>query len=1484
MSVGPAAAGGTDRGPAATVASPAEPPADQSATRRRVAHDPARSGSLRLFVVHADEDAWFVEGFLLEALRLPKGEVLVSSQLEPGAVVVQELARGAVSPVTVVVVSPAFLASRWAQFANDLALHQSIDAANDGSATLVPVILADCDVPLLSRFREPLDFRKQGSAHWEAEAAKLRKRIAAPAPAVTVLPCPYPGIRPFTTEDAARFHGRDKEVRDLLGRLRDGQRELYVIGPSGSGKSSLVAAGLVPSLARSPELAGGSFLVRRMRPGADPTVALATALEATATERSDPAMHWLGDTVGRLLASHPAHQRLLIFIDQLEELFTTAGATPRAAFIAAIRVLRGDARVALVFTLRADFYASLMESALWTDLDGHLSRLDVGPLRGDKLRIAIEAPAQALGVYLEPVLVERLLHDVADEPGALPLLQDTLLDLWHHRARGLLRLAEYDAMSDGAQTGLVVTLARRANGALNDLSPARRQIARRVLLRLVQFGDGTATTRRQQTRAALATVGDAPKDLDAVIRHLTDRRLVTTSGDDDVTASVRVDLAHKGLAVARASAKRVDSQAGREALVDLSHEALITGWPDFRRWIGERSADEQRRRRLEGKVGEWIERGRGTASLLDAVELVEAVQWIKSEAARELGHPAGLAELVSASKAVHTRQRRRRRGLIGGIFAALVVVAGVVVVLALAARNEANNAREQASNARDQEKNAREQTSRAEASDRESRQRLATISQSFAERGRQLVVEGHFQEAVPYLLAARRNGIDVVPLKMLKMMFSAASRHLPLVPALEHQARVVSAAFSPDGTRVVTASSDGTARVWDAASGTPVTRPLVHQAAVMSAAFSPDGTRVVTASGDKTARMWDAATGTPLTRPLEHQAAVVSAAFSPDGTRVVTASWDMTARVWDAATGTPVTHPLEHQSVVWSAAFSPDGTRVVTASLDMTARVWDAVTGTPVTRLEHQADVVSAAFSPDGTRVVTASLDMTARVWDAVTGMPVTPPLAHHARVESASFCPDGTRVVTASDDNTALVWDAATGTPVTPPLAHHGWVTSAAFSSDGTRVVTASDDNTALVWDAATGMPVTSPLVHQAAVSHAAFSPDGTRVVTASEDNTARVWNAATGTPVTRPLEHKARVESAAFSPDGTRVVTASRDKTARVWDAATGTPITLPLEHQAAVVSAAFSPDGTRVVTASWDETARVWDAATGSSLTRPLEHHGWVTSAAFSPDGTRVVTASYDKTARVWDAATGKPVTSPLVHQAAVSHAAFSPDGTRVVTASEDNTARVWDTATGTPVTPPLEHHGRVTSAAFSPDSTRVVTASEDKTARVWDAATGTPVTRPLEHQGVVFSAAFSPDGTRVATASLDKTARVWDAATGTPVTRPLEHQATVVSAAFSPDGTRVVTASGDKTARVWDAATGTPVTHALEHQAEVHSATFSPDGTRIATASEDKTARIWDVQLDEGTLERWAAVAERSPFVLDGIALVRRAPRRRSKPAD
>jgi len=579
-----------------------------------------------------------------------------------------------------------------------------------------------------------------------------------------------------------------------------------------------------------------------------------------------------------------------------------------------------------------------------------------------------------------------------------------------------------------------------------------------------------------------------------------------------------------------------------------------------------------------------------------------------------------------------------------------------------------------------------------------------------------------------------------------------------------HGDPVVCAHYSPDGTRIVTASFDGTARIWDARSGAQLALFSGHGVAMYSAFYSPDGTRIVTASDDKIATVWDANSGARLAVLSGHGERIRSAAFSPDGTRIVTASADKTARIWDARTGARLAQLAGHGDPVLSAAYSPDGKRIVTASVDKSARIWDARTGAELALLAgHGGLVLSAAFSPDGTRIVTASADETARIWDARTGAQLAVLAGHGGPFYSAAYSPDGRRIVTASQDKTARIWDALTATPLAVLSGHGDFVLSAAYSPDGRRIVTASEDNTARIWDARTGAELTALTGHLDIVNSASYSPDGTRVLTASNDKTARIWDARAGARLAELSGHAGFVNSAAYSPDGTRVVTASSDKTVRVWDANTGAQLAQLSGHGQNVLSATYSADGERIVTASVDKTARIWDVRSLVQLAVLAGHTRSVKSAVYSPDGMRIVTASADKTARVWDAHTGAEIVVLSGHSNAVNSAAFSPDGAHVLTASFDKTARIWDARSGSELTRLVGHGDLVLSAAYSRDGTRIVTTSLDRTARIWDARTGAQL---AVLAGNVGGAAFSPDGTRIVTASTDDTGRIWDA--GIPAT--------------------------------------------------------------------------------------------------------------------
>ncbi|HMA36982.1 MAG TPA: AAA-like domain-containing protein [Chloroflexia bacterium] len=593
---------------------------------------------------------------------------------------------------------------------------------------------------------------------------------------------------------------------------------------------------------------------------------------------------------------------------------------------------------------------------------------------------------------------------------------------------------------------------------------------------------------------------------------------------------------------------------------------------------------------------------------------------------------------------------------------------------------------------------------------------------------------------------------------------------------------VTSAAWSPDGRRIVTAGGTPAVQLWDAATGQPQGIVPGAGAVILALAWSPDGRYLATASRDGSARIWAPGAGAgpaQLCGVLAgHTGEVLDVAWSPDGRRLVTASRDNTARLWDApaacAGGPGVARAVlaGHTGWVRSAAWSPDGTQIVTASADTTARIWDRVTGRTVQTLQgHIRDVRSAAWSPDGTRIVTASEDKTAKIWDAASGQEQHTLRGHTAEVNSAAWSPDGRSIVTASADATARLWDGASGQETLALRGHDGAVLAAAWSPDGRQIVTASADRTARVWSVA---PAPERLVLEGqtqALLAVAYRPDGRAVATGDQAGTVKIWDVAT--PPGRLLRalpaQKGAVRAVAWSPDGQALATASADGTATIWDAATGQPQGTLAGHTDGLAAVAWSPDGHDLATGSADTTARLWDVgrpppagAPGPPALRTLQGHtGGVAGLAWSPDGRRIATASQDGTAKIWDAATGQLQQTLRVPSGEVWAVAWRPDGQALATAGADGAVRIWDSSTGQEQQTLHGPADSVLSLAYSPDGSLLVTAGQDGTARVWDAATGQERRELLGHTGAVLSVAWSPDGRFLITAGADGTARQYAA---------------------------------------------------------------------------------------------------------------------------
>lgn len=415
--------------------------------------------------------------------------------------------------------------------------------------------------------------------------------------------------------------------------------------------------------------------------------------------------------------------------------------------------------------------------------------------------------------------------------------------------------------------------------------------------------------------------------------------------------------------------------------------------------------------------------------------------------------------------------------------------------------------------------------------------------------------------------------------------------------------------LSPDRKKIVVIKGD-TAKILDATTKEVIKVLGNHQEKINSAAFNRDGSQVVTASDDRTARVWDAVSGAEI-ESLKHRPKVYRAHFSRDATKIVTVSFDATW-LWDAATGHLFAVLEGHEGEVTDAKFSPDGTRILTTSDDGTARLWNAVDNSHFTLLNKRGrDVYEASFSTDGTKVVIISENETAEVWDVATGDAITAFHDHAKDVLSATFSNNGVKVVTTSKDRTARVWDAATGNPIAVLEGHRGDVIHAAFDSEGRRVVTASKDKTARVWDAMTGSPLAVLEGHGVAFTSVAFSPDGSKVLTTSKENTLskentmRIWDAGTGREIGQIGHYSHNVDLAVFSKDGKRIAAASGKKV-RIWDIANehGDPLSTLEGHTYEVTSLAFSADGTRILTAaggrfSGDKTVRLWDVTSGAEI---------------------------------------------------------------------------------------------------------------------------------------------------------------------------------------------------------------------------------------------------------------------------------------------
>jgi WD40 repeat protein len=1194
--------------------------------------------------------------------------------------------------------------------------------------------------------------------------------------------CPYPGLAAFEPEQAHWFFGRDRLTADLAerlaSRLTDGS-PLVVVAPSGTGKSSLLRAGLVPALARGELTAPGSRHWPRvlMTPGPHPLAALAAQVAPLAgvapavLSRSFTLAPGGGAEPFRAVLRRQAAgrdvtgARVVLIVDQFEEVFTLcADEAERRAFIGLLGELAYGAREAdptglVVIGLRADFYGRCAE---YPELRGAVERdqVLVGPMSAAELREAIERPAQAVGLELEPGLVELLLRDIGAgdgseaaaggyEAGRLPLIAYALRETWEQRSGSTLTVAGYETTG-----GIQHAIATAAEATYAALPAAGREATRPLFLRLVKIGEGAQDTRRSVSGAELLSHSPTAAQAEAALQAFTRARLLTMSEDS----------------------------------VQISHEALLRAWPRLQQWISGDRAGNLLGQQLEDDATGWERSGRDSSVLLRGSRLDTALGW-----ARDRLEDGDVSPVVGS----FLRESRRQQARAGHVRRAAVAVLAVVALVAAGAAWFAFR-----------------QSSAAQASSR-----AAILNQVTAEADEAAGTDSSLAAELN-VLAYQMKPSSATYTKLISAQDTPLATVLPVAPVTPN-----SVTFSPSGRVLAAATSTGV-QLWDVSSPSP--RRLgsalrVGAGGANSVAFSPNG-RTLAAATSTGVVLWNLGPSSVprlpgLALPVGSGAAD-SVAFSP-GSDILAVATGTEVQLWDVSSPIPAaidTLPTSQAGTVSSVAFSPDGDTLAVAASSL--QLWNvtnpalpevSATIAPLANYSgHPSPFLSVAFSPKGPVLAAGAADAAVHIW--VVADP-TRPVSYGSlqentdSVNSVAFSPDGNLLAAGSADQTAALFNVSRVADgdrwsITYPVltGHTAAVLAVAMSPEGT-LATASADHTIRLWH----LPRTVLTANGGFVDGLALSPSRGILASASADNTMRLWNVANPAdpaPLSGAIPGSGDFDSLSFRPDG-QLLAAGEQNTVQLWQ------VSDP-RHPVRIGSPLPG-----------------WGPGTADSF---------VASMAFSPDGRTLAVGSDNRSVQLWDVADPAhpvPLGTPLhaVTSQGVGSVSFSPDGHTLAVGGNDGTIRLWNVAdpahpvsAGEPLT---GNGGIVESVAFSPNGQVLASGNASGTVELWDVrdpARASMLGKPLTGQtSLVYAVAFSPDGRTLASGSLDQTIRLWNVGNpshaqeiGGPLTGDTGGINTLV---FGSGGHVVFAADGSYAVRIWNLDPAAAIQHICAATANV-----------------------------------------------------------------
>lgn len=1237
---------------------------------------------------------------------------------------------------------------------------------------------------------------------------------------------PYKGLRAFQQADAADFFGRGSMVQQVLDRLQEDVVEhnfLAVIGPSGSGKSSLVKAGVLPALRHGRVPGSEHWFYAEMVPGEVPLEELAAALLSVSTAPLPGIVDLLRDSEkglaeGVAWALPSKDSRLVLMIDQFEEVFTQVEQErDRQQFLDLIlnAVAAENSPVIIIATLRADFYDRPLLYQGFGELIRKRTEL-VLPLNDEELEETITGPAYRVGAVLEEGLAETIIEDVREQPGALPLLQYALTELFERRDGALLTKAAYSDIG-----GTLGALAKRAEEVYLRFRNDGKDMARQMFLRLVTLGEGQEDTRRRILQTELLTLGDRDV-VEDVIDHFGRYRLLTFDRDE----------------------------ATRSSTVEVAHEALIRQWERLREWLLESREDVRLERQLLHSAEVWSEADRDKSYVMGGARLRQFEEWAENTSLKlnqlEWEYlEASLADRREQETRERARQERERelerQKARNFRIAAIVfgIAAVVAIILSLVAFDQSNRANEQRAIAETERERADGQRVLAE-TERERADEQRVIAEEERQRAEDAlhIAEINERKNLSLALAANARGSLSEQDPTLALSLAIEARHVFDPPEAEVRRILGKAVFAP-GPRF---------RFTDSPKST------------LAVATNSDGSVGVYAGSEGIIRLFSSASGESLLM-IEAGSPVIGLSISPDDRLIAAGLANGAVGLWEMANGAAAGSLRGHEMMVTDVEFSPDGTTLASSSADASVRLWDVESGAARHILRKHIDyVIKLSFSSDGARLASSSAAIgvsenertpqhnTIQVWDVASGENLlTIPPDGIGYVRDVEFSPDDATIA-------ATTWSSALG-------------------------------GTAHIFDAESGAELQRFYAHDTTISNVEFAPDGATLATASRDGSIKIWSIEQGVEVTSFVGFPERVHDIEYSPDGEHLMIGlgnvrdfpdgsdnPADSSAFFWDLQDGAQAQIYLGHSDWTWGADISPDGNLVASGSGplflpatldnlDATARIWDAASGEQLMVLSGHGNTVDSVRFTLDGRYLLSASWDGTIRRWDLQTGDEVARYDVPGSRVHMIDLHPDGEHFASGSGDGIIRMWNIESGEVAKQYEGHTDSVNGAHISDDGTLIASAAgdwggDDYTVRLWDAESGELLQTFEGHTHIVNYARIAPNNQFIISTSWDDTVRMWDVESGQELRQFIGHSDNTFGIDISGDSATLLTTSSDTTVRMWDIATGEEISRFDQHSDWIQEIVLGPDESFAVSAGQDLSLRRWLIRRSADDLIAWA----------------------------